>query len=291
MDKLKLKSYALLMAYDLHKIIEQNTDPLKEYIKSASDTYKEQILIYLNEIGTTPIDIYSWTPDWDELCRNLNLMVKPFCRISFIESNNMFLLLNKWHIEPENIDLKTLSDRIVFIITKYIHLKRLFHIIYNNYKDLKKYHSDIEIGSEQFNEIILKKINKGGLPLTSERAKREIREQFIEAKKNKTATFEFVLNNLPLDLLNKIKTANDNKISVFFQRELAKEMLVYLNLTNMPVTLKQYILGFSFMMSLFIYDKDEFIRRKRAKDKYYEFSPSDYDEYLRTKGYNIYKSL
>jgi hypothetical protein len=140
-------------------------------------------------------------------------------------------------------------------------------------------------------EIILKKNNKGGIPLTSERTKREINEQFVEAKKNKTATYEFVLNKLPLDLLKKIKTDNDNKISVFFQRELAKEMLVYLNLTNMPVTLKQYILGFSFMMSLLIYDKDEFIKRKQKKDKYYEFSPGDFDEYLRTKGYNIYKSL
>ena len=154
MNKLKLKSFALLMAYDLHKIIRRNTESLKAFITKESDPLNEQILQLLDEIGKTPIDIYSWSPDWDELCRDLNLKVKLSCRISFIESNNMLILLNKWHIEPENFDLKTLSNRIVYLITKYIKLKQLFRIIYNNYKEFKKYHSDIEIGSERFNEII-----------------------------------------------------------------------------------------------------------------------------------------
>jgi hypothetical protein len=119
MDKLKLKSYILLMAYDLHKIIERNTNYLKEYLKKESDPLNEEILLHLNEIGKTPIDIYSWSPDWDELCKVLYLMVKPLIRIPLIESNTMLLLLKKWQIDPENIDFKTLSKRIVFIITKY----------------------------------------------------------------------------------------------------------------------------------------------------------------------------
>jgi hypothetical protein len=291
MDKLKQKSYALLMAYDLHKLIEQNTDSLKEYLKKESDPSNEQILLHLNEIGTTPIDIYSWSPDWDELCRTLNLMVKPLFRISLIESNTMLLLINKWQIEPVNIDLKTLSNRIVFVITKYINLKWLFHIIYENYKDLKKYHSDIEIGTEKFNEIILKKINSGGTALSSERTHAEIKRYFNDSKKNKTSTYEFILNNFPFDLLTEISTSNENKISLFFQRGLAREMLFYLNLTKMPITQKQYFLGFSFFLSGFIYNKDEFIKKKLAKDKYYEFAPSDYEEFLRTEGYNICKSL
>jgi hypothetical protein len=44
MDKLKLKSYALLMAYDLHKIIERNTDYLKEYLRNESDLLNKEIL-------------------------------------------------------------------------------------------------------------------------------------------------------------------------------------------------------------------------------------------------------
>lgn len=55
-DKLKLKSYALLMAYDLKKIIDRNTDHLKEYLKKESDPLNEKILLHLNEIGKTPID-------------------------------------------------------------------------------------------------------------------------------------------------------------------------------------------------------------------------------------------
>jgi hypothetical protein len=155
MDKLKLKSYALLMAYDLPKIIERNTEFLKEYLKNGDDPLNEQILLLLKEIETTSIDIYSWTPDWDDLCKVLNLMVKSLFKTTLIESNYMLLLMKKWQIESENIDLKTLSNRIVFIITKYYNLKELFLNIYNNYKDFKKYHSDIEIGSEKFNEILL----------------------------------------------------------------------------------------------------------------------------------------
>jgi hypothetical protein len=59
----------------------------------------------------------------------------------------------------------------------------------------------------------------------------------------------------------------------------------------MSVTQKQKFLGFTFMANELIYKQDEFIKRKQAKDKYYEFSPSDYEEYLRTEGYNKYKSL
>jgi hypothetical protein len=95
MDKLKLKSYALLMAYDLRKIIERNTDYLKEYLKEGSDPLKEQILQLLNEIGTTPVDIYLWTPDWDELCKKINFMVRPLIKISLIESDSVLLLLKK----------------------------------------------------------------------------------------------------------------------------------------------------------------------------------------------------
>ena len=203
----------------------------------------------------------------------------------------MLILLNKYQIESENIDLKTLSKRIVFIINKYCYLKSLFLIIYNNYKDFKEYHNDIEIGSGEFSEIVLKRINKGGTALTSERAHTEFRTIYNNAKRNKNTTYEFILNNLPFDLLREISTSNENRISLFFQRGLARGMLVYLNFTKMSVTQKQYFLGFSFLLCGFIYNKDEFIQKKLAKDKYYEFAPSDYEEFLRTEGYNIYKSL
>ncbi|MDP3003257.1 MAG: hypothetical protein Q8N38_09035, partial [Bacteroidales bacterium] len=62
MDKLKLKSYALLIAYNLPKVLERNTDFLKKYGKEVYGPLYEQILLHLKEIGTTPIDIYSWTP-------------------------------------------------------------------------------------------------------------------------------------------------------------------------------------------------------------------------------------
>lgn len=290
-DKIKLKSYALLMAYDLKKIIDRNTDHLKEYLKKESDPLNEKILLHLNEIGKTPIDIYTWSPDWDELCYALYLMVKPLLGISLIESNTMLLLLKKWRVESENIDLKTLSNRLVFIMNKYYYLKSFFLMINENYLDFIKYHKDIEIGSEKFNEIILKKINKGGVALTSERTNTEIRTHFSDAKKNKSATYEFILNNLPLDLLTEISNSNEKKVVLFFQKAIAREMLFYLNLTQMSITRKQYFLGFSFLSNELIDGQDEFIEKKRAKDKYYVFAFSDYEEFLRTKGYNVYKSL
>lgn len=291
MDKLKLKSYALLMAYNLPKVLERNTDFLKKYGKEVYGPLYEQILLHLKEIGTTPIDIYSWTPNWDEICKVLNLLVKPLFKIPIVDSSSMLILLNNYQIESENIDLKTLSNRIVFIINKYYHLKSFFLIIYNNYKDFLSHHNDIKIGSEKFNEIILKTINKGGTALSSERTHTEIKRYFNDSKKNKTLTYELILNNLPFDLLKEINTSNENRISLFFQRGLAREMLFYLNFTKMSVTQKQYFLGLSFLLGGFIYNKDEFIRKKLAKYKYYEFTNSDYEEYLRTEGYNICKSL
>jgi hypothetical protein len=176
-------------------------------------------------------------------------------------------------------------------MNKYYYLKSLFLIINDNYKDFIKYHKDIEIGSERFNEVILKKINKGRIILTSERTHKEIRTHFSDAKKNKTATYEFILNNLPLDLLTEISTSNEKKVALFFQKAIAREMLFYLNFTQMSITLKQYFLGFSFLSNELIDKQDEFIKRKKAKDKYYVFAFSDYEEFLRTKGYNVYKSL
>lgn len=291
MNKLKLKSYALLMAYDLHKIIERNSDSLKEYLKEESDPLNEQILQHLKEIGTTPVDIYSWTPDWNKFCRTLNNLVKPSFKTTLIETDSMLNLLKKWYIEAENIDLKTLSNRIVYIITKYINLNWVFHIIHKNYNDFKKYHSDVEIGSERFNEILLKKINKGRTALSSERIHREVENYFSDSKKKETLTYDFILNNIPFDLLTEINTSNDNKISLFFQRGLAKQILFYLNFTKMSITQKQYFIGFSFKLCGYIYNEDAFIQKRLAKDKHYEFAQSDYDEFLRTEGYNICKTL
>jgi hypothetical protein len=137
----------------------------------------------------------------------------------------------------------------------------------------------------------LKKINKGSTALTSERTHTEFITYFTNAKKNKTPTYEFILNNLPFDFLSEINTSNENKISLFFQKGLTREMMFYLNFTKMSITQKQFFLGYSFMLGTFIYNKDEFIQKKQAKEKYYEFAPKDYDEFLRTEGYNVYKSL
>lgn len=172
-------------------------------------------------------------------------MVKPLIRISLIESDIMLELLKKWHIEADRINLNILSKRIVYIITKYVNLKWLFNIIYNNYKDFKKYHNDIEIGSEQFNEIILRKINKGKVVIASERFNTEFKTLVNNLKKDRTPTYEFILNNLPLDSLNEINTSNDNKVNLFFQKTLAKEMISYLNLTKMSITHKQLLLGYT----------------------------------------------
>ena len=112
-DKLKLKSYALLMAYDLPKIFRQHSEFLKEFGEEGSDPLNEQILLHFKKIATTPVDIYSWTPNWDEICKVLNLLVKPLFKIPIVDSSSMLILLNNYQIESENIDLKTLSNRIV----------------------------------------------------------------------------------------------------------------------------------------------------------------------------------
>ena len=157
--------------------------------------------------------------------------------------------------------------------------------------DFKKYHNDIEIGSEKFNEIMLKRNNNGKIVLNSERFHNDFKTLVTNLKKDKTPTYEFILNKLPLDSLTEISTSNENKVNLYFQRELARDMQLYLNLTNMTITQKQYFLGFSFMLSQFIYNNEEFINRQKVKDMYYKFTQSDYDEYLRTEGYNICKSL
>ncbi len=162
---------------------------------------------------------------------------------------------------------------------------------FTNYRDFKKHHRDIEIGSEKFNTFLLKKINKGSVPLSSERTNSDIEMYFRYTKKTRTHIYDFIENNLPFDLLTKIDTTNENKISLFFQKGLAREISVYLNFTNMSITQKQYFLGWSFFFCQLIYNREEFIQKKMVKDKYYEFAQSDFDEFLRTEGYNIYKTL
>jgi hypothetical protein len=284
-EKSKLKSYVLLMAYDLQKIFE------KIFGRERSDSINGQILTCFRKLGTNPINIYSWTPDWDDICNILNRMVKPLFRISTIESNSVLLLMNKWHIETEIIDVKTLSKRVCFIINKYHYSKSLFQMIYDNYKHFEEYHNSIDIGTEEFNAIILNDIIEGRRIVSSERAIQETAIFYRDVKKRITPTHEFIVKNLPFDLLDTINTTNENKISLFFQKGLAREMSFYLNFTKMSVTQKQYFLGWSFLMCQFIYNQNEFIRKKLAKDKYYEFEQSDYDEFLRTEGYNIYKTL
>jgi hypothetical protein len=290
-DNLKFESYALLMAYDLPSIIQAHSGFLKEPMEQETDLLNEQIHLLLKEMEKYPIDIYSWTPDWDEICRQLKIMLKPLLRISIVDSGSMLLLLKNYHVESEFIDLKTLSERIVFLINKYHHLREFFHSIYNNYKNFKIYHSDIEIGTKKFNEILLKEINKGRTSLSSERTHKEIKGYFNYLKKKTASTYEFILNNLPFDLLTEINTSNDRKVSMFFRKRLAREMKFYLDNTKMLVTQKHYFLGLSFMLDRFIYTKDEFIQKKIEKDKYYEFVPLDYEFFLKDEGYNIYKSL
>lgn len=273
------------MAYDLQKIFE------KTFGKDSPDSINGQILTSFRRLGTNPINIYSWTSDWDDICNILNSMVKSLFRISTIESNTIMLLLNKCQFESEIIDVKTLSKRICFIINKYHYSKFLFLMIYDNYKDFKQHHRDIEIGSEKFNTILLKKINKGRIPLLSERTNSEFEMYFRYAKKTRTPTYKFIESNLPFDLLTKVNSINENKISLFFQKGLAIEISDYLNFTKMPVTQKQCFLGWSFLFCQLIYNPDEFTQKKMVKDKYYIFEQSDYDEFLRTEGYNIYKTL
>jgi hypothetical protein len=291
MDKLKLKSYALLMAYDLPKLCNRSSESLKNAAEVESDPKRKQFLIEIASLKVNHIDIYSWKPDWKELCNFLDSIYKGQIRIEFLDSELMLLMLKSKNIESEYIDLETLSRRFCFLINKVCHSKSLFYAIHDNYMDFRKHHKDIEFGSEKFNEIILKKFNKGRTKLSAERTNRDVKEYFESSKKNKTPTFDFVINNLPFDFLTEIKTSNDNKISLYFQKMIAREMLFYLNLTKMTITQKYYFLGFSFLLCGFVYNEEEFKKRKLLKDKYYEFAQSDYEEYLMFEGYNVYKVL
>jgi hypothetical protein len=50
------------MAYDLQKIFE------KAFGKESPDSLNGQILSSFRRLETNPINIYSWTPDWDYIC-------------------------------------------------------------------------------------------------------------------------------------------------------------------------------------------------------------------------------
>jgi len=290
-DNRKLISYFLLLAYDFEKVVNEVT----EFIKSLRDdelTLKyEKFKNRFYAEGGLPINIYTLDENWDEFCYDLSTLYRFIIRWPIIGTEDTLLLIRGYNIESVIFDSNTLAKRFSYIINKYHYLSYFLNKIFVNYLDLNKYHKDIKIGTSEFDYVILKKINKGGDHLTSNRMLKNLREYFRNHEKMTFKINKTIFDNLPFDFLNKIQTTNKNKINLFFQRELAVKLLQYLDKTTALPTVKEKMLGFAFAAGPFVYSKEDFIKQKMASDKDYQYEEKDYHDYLRTEGKNVYIKL
>lgn len=279
-DEAKLKSYALLMAYDLPNFILGIFDDLKA---TSSEEY-ESFIRYLN------IDIYSWDPTKADLSF-LYSILKLISKVPRVEVSHMFVYFTALHFSSPIYSLDILAKRYSFIVSKYYYQADFLFKIFDNYLELKKHHKDIEIGSDDFNEIIVKRINKGGKHLTSNHIYKDVNQYFFDSNEKKTPKHNFILKNLPLDILNEISTSNRNKVKNMFKKQLANDLFPYIDSTTVKRSVKERAIGMSFAMARLSFSEKEYIQNKILKDQFYEFDMSDYHAYLRTEGKNVIQSM
>jgi hypothetical protein len=299
-DNMKLKSYVLLMSYNIDSIIEKSAANIRVNCKDPEVLRQLDILFnYHKEASKIGNNIDDLFPDM-ELINLVNQLLRLKFKIPIIVPNVIiFDLINIGILRLDensyNVirDLGGFSKRISFLLNKYFYMRDFFMIIYDNYKDLKEANADIEFGTKSFNEILLKKYNKGGRRISSQMIMKHFESQFKDLQRTLLPKYQYIFNHLPFKFLEEKKLSNEQKIKKFFRVELTREIVHYLNSTNIPISKKELFLGHWFSILQLSYDESEFIIRMKAKDKYYKYDPEnkDYSKFLRTEGHNALKSL
>lgn len=299
-DNLKLKSYVLLMTSNIDRIIERGIVSIRENCKDSEVLKQTEVLYnYYKEGLNTRNEKDSLVPDWD-LINLLNVLLRIRVKMPIIGPDLiLFNLINigilRLDGNPYDVirDLVSFTKRVSFLLNKYYYMRDFFMTIFDNYKDLKAAHADIEFGTKPFNEILLRINNKGGRRLSSQLIKKHFESQFKDLQKTLIPKYQYILNHLPFEFLEEKKLSSEQKIKKFFRVELTREIVHYLNTTNIPISKKELFLGHCFSFIQLCYNKNEFIKKRKAKDKYYnnELANKYYPEFLRTEGHNALKSL
>lgn len=285
MDEGKIKTFALLMAYDLPSFI-------KNTLKDFKDNVDEDLFEKMKSDLSTDfhIDIYSWDPSEKDISFLL-FFLRFLTKINIIEVQSCHNYFNALGFRSQVYNLNILAQRFSYIVNKYYYKASFFFSIFKNYCELKKHLSDLEIGSEKFDDVIIKHINRGGKHLKSKRTFEESNQFFLDLKQNRTPKHNFILKNLPFDILDDINTTNENKIKLIFKRQLAIELFPYIDSTSASKTFKERTYGLAFSIACLSLNEQELIQRKVIKDPYYEFDIKDLHSFWRIEGKNVINSL
>jgi hypothetical protein len=294
----KIKSYVLLMMYDVDNIVKSSSSYILANKKDLDLKELGTFIKYYSFDETESLNIADWNNDWDKCVELLVDLERIICRIPKVFQDQVILSLIYTEVidlkkEPnENVkDVETLVKRITFLINKYINLIFFYKVIHSNYLDFNKHNEGIEIGTPQFDYIVLKEYNHGGRFLDTKRWVREMRIFISNSIRESIPTFQQIKNFPPFEFLGKIKTSKG--IDMYFKKEFAKDLLPYLNAVNSQISKKEHFLGSCFAFMQLSFNEEEFINKMAKKIKFYreEHSWKEYTKYLRTEGHNIFKSL
>ena len=272
------------MAYDFPKFFHG----LLEDLKKNDPDFAEELNILINELQ---FNIYTSQVDWKPILYYHQLALRTLLRLPVIDVNSIKMFLDALDFHPSTIDLLTFAKRFVFIVTKYYYQSDYLFKIFENFLQLKIENKSIEFGNKNFDEIILKSINKKGNHIQSEHVIKDFEAYFARSNKLKTPVHNSILRNLPFDILTDFKSTNKKKIKLEFRRRMAQEILTYLNMTTASITKKEVLLGMSFAFANLAPTQAEFFKSKKAKDSFYEYDFNDYTSYLRAMGKNTSNSL
>jgi hypothetical protein len=307
LNQKKLKSYILLMMYNLDNIVGKSIKNMQSMF--PDDTEIKDLEKEFSKSARTLLvnfDIDDWDTEMDEILRSLITLFNGLVRIGIIEGISLELLFRKWGLddlmktENKGQDFETFINRVVFLLNKYYYIKEIYLKIIDNYLDFQKHYSDIKLGTKRFDMIVLKKNNKGGSPLSSSRTYMDIESYFHNIEKKRLPTLNYILRYPPVTFLDKIRSRNATKIDVFFKREFVREAFYYMNYLELSISSKEYLLGYFFVLMHWSLDIDSYMTKKIRKDKFSSSEISEeykkdlekeYEHYLRTEGHNIRKTL
>ena len=288
-DKDKLESFALLMAYNSIGTIEKNIELMKKdgapplTIKTMEAQY-EKNKKYLRLVDFTDDEVL----DWDELANDLyNFYLEIISEFGGNGGARIAnFMINKLRLPNSYPSLSLISKRLDHIIGKAAFFKILLEGIIDNYHDLQKNFKDLELYGVNFHNVYFKEYNKTARKFASERSKQKQKEHLKNRYELEYKKTRFILDNLPHPLMNKFSNVSETRIEGYFKQQIISQASVYIDRLNLSDRKKHILLGLCFVFAGLSDNQEDFYLGKKNKDRHYENYYPDFLEYLRDEGYN-----
>jgi hypothetical protein len=203
----------------------------------------------------------------------------------------------KKHIENNiNSDLNnssiswiSISDAIKSNLTQ----KYLYYSIASSYKDLPLHIKALQIGSEDFDEALIRFKNTGSSPIKSKTTLKDLRNHFKEQLKKYYPVHKEVFENLPLKVLKDIPNITQKRVSQYFKKQLAIKLESLFFAEDFSYDEKYIAIGTCLVIGGYSLEYQKFVEEKLPKkgvkliveNGYFD----KYREYLRDESRNVLK--